>query len=216
MNKTIHLVDNLTDVTVAAILEDSNCGIVLCSGDANIEEEQKNLVQLNERGITVYTKCDHDTVESVLDEIRKNAKNSSEVKGLVDLEERTKGPNWLGFTDDFSWFGDNEIGFRYTVIDIDLFKRLGLRINGTYAIYIEFAECDMPENIRERIFDMFVDNVCATYDLVHLKDWRYKILDRSDKGNVQCTYGTLYNNNLQWKGPDKSYVFTFTHNLRNI
>lgn len=216
-NKVINIVDDLDDTTVAWLLGYPEHGIILCRGKATSNEEQKNLLQLRERGIAVYTGYDDDTIKSVLDKLDESTKKESEEKILADLKERAKGKEWLGFTDTFQWFGDSEIGFRYTVIDIDLLKMLGLRIQGTYAIYIEIAESHLSYNIREHMFNMFVENVCSYRNLVHLDDWRYKIIDNTGgKFDTNTLYGRLYpDNSLFRKGPDLSYVFTFASCLRD-
>lgn len=213
MSKTIHLLDDLTNSSVNEVFKNPECRIIICMGDASSEEEQRNHVLIKERGISVYTKAyDHDTVYLILAEIENVIEEHSEKQTLADLKERVESEEWLSFTDDFHWFGDSEVGFRYSIIDIDLFRRLGLQIEGTYAIYIEIAECNMPANYRDHIFDLFVKKVCSSRGgYVHSNEWRYKIIDNVDNNCCieDTAYGRLYNKGLLRKGPDMSYLFTF-------
>lgn len=200
MSKTycnIHMVKEWSKDCVDKILSDEDAGIVISECDI----DEPLALKLVTKGLKVFR-------QPTVDEIKQNGSPAKLIKwggAYRDiLGNRRTGADWSEYTTGSSWrwFGDAEIGFRYTKINIELFRHFGMRVNGCYAIYVELGNGFLPEIYKDDMFNLFVEEVCEKDGVVCLPEWRYKILDNSN----------LSNNT----GADESYLFTFCMGLSSL
>lgn len=76
MNQNIHIVEDLLDKTVEKLNKDVNCGIVICTGPADTEEEKQNIIELQSLAVNLYIGVTHDKVLRALERLEDEMESS--------------------------------------------------------------------------------------------------------------------------------------------